>query len=239
MRNKQTDPRVVFLFVLLLSSGAALTRQALPMIPLLCSAALAAVLAKAPFGQLLRRLRGLWATILAVAALQALLSGDLARGLLAGACVLERLLILLLAGALLAGYPGHVLVQAMLQLRAPYQLAYMVSLGLRFFPQFSESFRDSLAALQLRGVEPRRLKPRARLKLYTYLLLPTIVSGVNGARKLAMAMELRGFGAYPRRSAYAPLHMRRGDWLAFAGVLLWAAGMAVLVIFVGINYPIG
>ena len=225
MKSK-LDPRVTFLFVFLLSTASVILRGALELMPVLASAILAAMCARAPVGRVLRRLAGLWVTLVSVTLLQALLNGNLWHGLLAGAAVLERLVILMLGGAILAAYPGHALVQAMLQLRLPYQLAYMVSVGLRFVPQFSESFRDSLTAMQLRGVDFHRMKWKVRFKIYTYLLMPTIASGVNSARKLAMAMELRGFGALDARSAYAPLTMRRGDWLAFATVIVWAMILA-------------
>ena len=225
------DPRVTFLFVFLLSTASVVLREPLPMLPVLLSAIAAAAIAKAPVGQVLRRLRGLLVMIVSVTLLQALFSADLLTGLLAGATVLQRLVILMLGGALLARYPGHVLVQAMLQLRMPYQLAYMVSIGLRFVPQFGESYRDSLNAMQLRGVEFRKLKFRARLKIYTWLLLPTVAAGVHSARRLAMAMELRGFGARERRTSYASLALRRRDWLGFAAVLVWAAGLAMLSIW--------
>jgi len=198
--------------------------------PVLLSAMIAALWGKAPVGRVLRRLAGLWITLVSVTALQALFSGDVLTGLLTGAAVLERLVILMLGGTMLAAYPGHALVQAMIQLRLPYQLAYMVSVGLRFVPQFSESFRDSLVAMQLRGVDFRQLKMKARLKIYTYLLMPTIAAGVQRAQKLSMAMELRGFGAHEQRGSYAPLVMRTKDWLAFAGVTAWAAGLAAVEI---------
>ncbi len=209
----------------LISTACVLLRQALPMTPVLLSAIVAAICARAPFGRVLRRLGGLWATLIGVTLLQALFSGDLRQGALAGAAVLERLAILMLGGALLAAYPGYMLVQAMLQLRLPYRLAYMVSVGLRFLPQFRESFRDSLTAMQLRGVDFRHMKWRTRFKIYTYLLMPTIATGLFSARALAMAMELRGFGASEKRSAYAPLRMRGRDWLAFSAVLVWATAL--------------
>jgi len=218
----------MFLFIFLLSSFAVVFREALPLLPVLGSAIVTAIAAKAPVGRLLRRLRGLWVMLLSVTLLQALFSGDILHGLLIGAAVLQRLIVLMLGGALLARYPGHMLVQAMQQMGIPYQLAYMVSVGLRFLPQFSESYRDSLIAMQLRGVDFRRMKIKMRLKIYMYLLMPTIASGLNSARKLAMAMELRGFGSYPRRSAYAPLRMRRRDWLLLAAVILWGLALIAL-----------
>jgi len=222
------DPRMVFLFVFLLSTASVVLREALLLAPVLLSAMVAALCAKAPVGRVLRRLAGLWVTLVFVTGLQALSSGDILRGLLAGAAVLERLVILMLGGAMLAAYPGHALVQGMLQLRLPYQLAYMVSIGLRFVPQFSESFRDSLTAMQLRGVDLRRLKMKTRMKIYTYLLMPTVAMGVARAQRLAMAMELRGFGALEKRSSYAPLVMNKRDWLAFAGIVVWAASLTAI-----------
>jgi len=219
----KTDPRVTFLFVFLLSTASVFLRGALELTPVLLSAIVAASIAKAPVGQVLKRLRGLWITLVSVTVLQAVFSGDVLRGLLVGAAVLERLVILMLGGSMLAAYPGHALVQGMLQLRLPYQLAFMVSVGLRFVPQFSESFKDSLVAMQLRGVDLKRLKAKTRLRIYTWLLMPTIAMGIARARKLAMAMELRGFGACEKRGSYAPLRMQTKDWLAFAGIILWAA----------------
>ena len=212
---------MIFLYVFALSVFSVVLREPLPMLPVLLSALSAAIISKAPAGQVLRRLRSLWVMIVSVTLLQAFFSADIVHGLLVGATVLQRLAILMLGGTLLARYPGHALVQAMLQLRLPYQLAYMLSIGLRFVPQFSQSYRDSLAAIQLRGVELRRLQLRARLRVYTWLLMPTVAAGIHSARRLAMAMELRGFGAQETRSAYAPLRMKKRDWLAFAGILFW------------------
>jgi len=223
MHNARCDPRVTFLFVFLLSTAGVILRGALELTPVLLSAITAALCAKAPVWRVLRRLAGLWVTLVSVMLLQVVFSGDILYSLLVGAAVLERLAILMLGGAMLAAYPGQALVQGMLQLRLPYQLAYMVSIGLRFVPQFSESFRDSLTAMQLRGVDLRRLKIKTRLRVYTYLLMPTIAMGVLRSKKLAMAMELRGFGAFEKRSSYAPLQMQTRDWLAFAGILVWAA----------------
>ena len=230
-KDKAMDPRVMFLFVFLLSMASVALRGALALVPAAVSAVAAAAWARAPFAQVLRRLGGLWVTLVLIALLQAWFSGNLLQGLLAGAAVLERLMILMLGGALLAKYPGHVLAQGMLQLRMPYQLAYMVSIGLRFLPLFRESYQDSLMAIQLRGVDFRELKWRGRMKVYTYLLMPTIVAGINNARRLAMAMDLRGFGACEQRGSYAPLRMGRRDWAAFAGVLAWAAGIAAAEMF--------
>jgi len=227
----KVDPRITTLFVLLLSSFAVAFRDAWHMLPLLASALLAVLLARAPLLKLLRRLRGVWVMLIFVALLQTLAAQDWLAGLLIAATVLQRLVILLLGGALLASYAGHVLVQALLQLRMPYQLAFMLSIGLRFVPLFGESFRDSLNAMQLRGVDLRKLKFRSRVKLYTWLLMPTIASGIHQARKLAIAMELRGFGAQLRRTSYAPLRLRWIDWLALAGILAWAAGIILWRVF--------
>jgi energy-coupling factor transport system permease protein len=223
--KKAADPRVAFLSVFLLSTASVVLRHPLALLPVLLCAVAGAVWARAPVGQVLRRLRGLWALLLSVALLQTLFHGSWRAGLLVGTAVLERLFILMLSGALLANYPGHLLVQGMLQLRLPYQLAYMVSVGLRFLPLFRESYRDSLLAIQLRGVDFHTLKWRMRFRVYTYLMMPTLVTGILSARTLSMAMELRGFGACETRSAYAPLRMARRDWVLLAAALALAAAL--------------
>ena len=213
------------MFVFFLSTGGVMLRGALELLPVTVSAAVGAAWARAPVGRVLRRLAGLWVMIVFVTAMQVVFSGNALAGLLAGCAVLERLVILMLGGAVLAAYPGHVLVQGMLQLGLPYPMAFMVSAGLRFVPQFTGSFKDSLIAMQLRGVDFKQLGLRVKLKLYTWLLMPTIAMGISRAKKMAMAMELRGFGAYDRRSNYAPLRMRWRDWLALAGVLVLGGGL--------------
>ena len=126
-------------------------------------------------------------------------------------------------------YTVRALIQAMVQLKLPYEIAYMVSIGVRFLPQLAEQFRDSLTALQLRGVVVEELKLRKRLTLYTYLLLPAIVSGMQQAKELSMSMEMRAFRAMSARTSYFRLSLTTKDVFLLLGVLILAAVFGYVV----------
>jgi len=150
-------------------------------------------------------------------------------GLLKGLLVLLRLALFITGGAMFAPYPQRALIQAMVQIRLPCEAAYMISIGVRFIPQMKERLKDSLTALQLRGVVIEELKLKKRLSLYLYLLLPTIAASLQNARELAMSMEMRAFRAMRERTSYYTISLRRTDIALLCAIILLAAGLAVLL----------
>ena len=102
----------------------------------------------------------------------------------------------------------------------------MVSIGLRFIPMMRDEFRDSLTAIQLRGVVIKELRLRKRFRLYSYLLLPVIAASLQNARELAMSMEMRAFRAMRERTSYYSLALGRGSVALLCSVLLLAILLA-------------
>ena len=243
--SRRPDPRCVFALSVYLSLFAVLSRTLWLMGALLALALLSALLLRVNLSSVLRKLKRLWQIILAVAILQSVFSpsgqvwveiGGLtlltSGGALMGAVVLCRLAILLLTGSLFMVYRARELIQAMIQLKLPYEIVYMVSVGVRFVPMMGQELRDSLTALALRGVVIKELKLRRRLKVYTYLLLPAVAGSLHRAQALAMSMEMRGFRAYPRRTSFFALSFHLGDC-----VVMIAA--ALLTILTGVAYASG
>lgn len=231
MDRPMLDPRAVFALVIYLSSAAVIFRQAWQLLPVTVVALAAAGLMRVKFYQLFYKLRRLWYMIVVVAFLQGIFnpSGTVyfqlgavtlltSGGILTGLAVLERMAILIIGGSMLSRYASRVLVQAMIQMKIPCELAYMVSIGIRFIPLMSQSLKDSITAIQLRGVDFDKLSFKKRMKVYAYLLLPTIATGINNAHQLSIAMELRGFRAYDRRTSFFVLRFTPGDYLFLAGV---------------------
>lgn len=223
------DPRVVFSLAAYLSLFAVFAQTLWLMGALLILAASSAILLHVDLARVFKKLKRLWQVVFTVALLQSvfspsgevwfsagpvvlLSSGGVAKGLI----VLGRLAILILGGSLFATYSTRELIQGMIQLRLPYEIAYMVSVGIRFVPLMGEELRDSLTALALRGVVIKELKLRQRVKVYTYLLLPTVAGSLHNARALAMSMEMRGFGAFPQRTSYFTFSFSRRDYLLLA-----------------------
>jgi len=154
-------------------------------------------------------------------------------GILTGTLVLLRLALFVISGAMFTCYSVRILIQGMVQIKMPYEIAYMVSIGVRFVPQLVEELKDSLTALQLRGVVIEELKLKKKLSLYTYLILPTIVSSMQNAKELAMSMEMRAFRAEQERTSYFELTFRPSDFFMFGGILAFVIFMSVIM-FLGV-----
>jgi len=238
------DPRVIFALTLVLSSLAVIVREdlrlmaALMLIGLICAAVLGV-----KFMQLLLRFRRLWQVLLVVAILRSiftpygtvffqirdiplLTSGGVQIGLL----VLLRLALFIVCGAMITCYPVRTLIQGMVQIKMPYEIAYMISIGVRFIPQLSEEMKDSLIALQLRGIVVEELGFKKRLKLYTYLMLPVIAASLQNAKELAMSMEMRAFRAMSERSSFYELSFKPRDVIMLCGVAVVGLGAVIVTI---------
>jgi energy-coupling factor transport system permease protein len=96
-------------------------------------------------------------------------------------------------------------------------------------PLLAEELKDSLTALQLRGVIIEELKFKKRFSLYTYLLLPAIVSSLRHAKELAMSMEMRAFRAMSRRTSYFTLKINKSDVFLLITLILASAALAFTV----------
>jgi len=227
------DPRCVFALAAYLSMFAVFSQNLWLMAGLLVLALLAAILLRVDLPRVFQRLKRLWQVIIFVALMQSIFSpsgqvwfqiGSVALltsgGVVKGLVVLGRLAILILGGSLFTVYSMREMIQGMIRLRMPYQIAYMISVGIRFVPLMGEELRDSLTALALRGIVIEKLKLNKRLKVYTFLLLPIVAGSLHNARALTMSMEMRGFGAYSGRTSYFILSPGRRDYVFLAAVFL-------------------
>ena len=144
-----------------------------------------------------------------------------------GAMVLLRMSILLSCGAAIAVCGIRKNIQALIQMKLPYEIAFMVCVGIHFIPLMSREIQDSLIAVQLRGIDIKNIPVRRRIQVYTYILLPAAGSAIIKAQDLAAHIELRGFRAYNRRTSLTVLGMRIID---YAVSVLFVAGAAIVMI---------
>jgi two-component system chemotaxis sensor kinase CheA len=78
---------------------------------------------------------------------------------------------------------------------------------LRFLPVFSEEFRDTMIAIQLRGVDLKRIPIRDKIRIYAKIIMPVAYGAADRAQKLSYAMELRAFRAMPERTSRITLKL--------------------------------
>jgi len=96
----------------------------------------------------------------------------------------------------------------------------MVSIAIRFLPILKEEMSDMIIAIQLRGIDIKKVKLIKKIKIYKYIMLPIVTNSILKARELSLAMEMRGFRAYSTRTSYMVLKMNRLDYLIIASSIV-------------------
>lgn len=135
------------------------------------------------------------------------------RGLSAGAGVVLRIMVVVAAAMLLTTFSPRDFVLGLVQWKVPYEIAFMVSIAMRFLPVFREELQNVLTAVQLRGVELKKVPWGRKITLYRRLFFPVLCGVMLKAQQLAVAMEARGFGAYPRRTYLRRLDFHTADYV--------------------------
>jgi energy-coupling factor transport system permease protein len=147
---------------------------------------------------------------------------------LAAALSLRLVIIVLSATVLIEGEIRDYLL-AMLQMRFPYEIVFMVMVGLHFLPILREEAVNVWQCMQLRGRELKKISLPEKLRAYAGLCLPVLVSTLRRADETSVAMEIRGFRAMPGRTSMRRLTLRNRDvfFLVFWPVLFVALCLLV------------
>jgi energy-coupling factor transport system permease protein len=149
--------------------------------------------------------------------------------LVAGVGLALRLLAIAVAGLLATATtdPTDLADALIQQLRVSPRFAIGSLAALRLVPLLAREWQTIAMARRARGVDAGR-NPVAAVRLFAGQLLALLIGAVRRGSRLAMAMEARGFGALPSRTAARPMRMTRGDWSWVAGAALLAgAGIGV------------
>ncbi|HWP98704.1 MAG TPA: energy-coupling factor transporter transmembrane component T [Syntrophomonadaceae bacterium] len=152
------------------------------------------------------------------------------RGLILGTGVVLRLLIVVAVAILLTTSNSRDFISGLVQWKVPYEIAFMVSITIRFLPIFRDEFVNVVTAVQLRGVELKQVPWAKKLDLFKRLLFPVIYGTILKAQQLSIAMEARGFRAYARRTYLRQLKLSFADYavmLFFLTATLTLIGMQV------------
>ncbi len=149
-------------------------------------------------------------------------------GLLLALAVMLRIVIILTTALLFTLRNYHELVTGLVQLGVPYELAYMVLLGVRFIPVLMDEFRASLLAIELRGIDLQKIPLADKVRVYSYILMPAVAGAVIRARRIATAMDARAFRAADKRTWLEWPGLSRADWLVMAAAVLGGGLCAII-----------
>ncbi len=221
------DPRFK-LACLLVMSLAMVQCGAWTLLGLFALAGLGAAAGRVPLLSMLASVRFFFVLLLFIILVRGLaapgpgLSPD---GLIQGAVISGRLLVILIASAVFVATTraGSVFSAVRWFLKpVPFvsevQVAMMLSLMVRFVPVLLDEVGKVVEAQKARGLELRK-NPVRRMVLIVPPLLDRVFCR---AQDLALALTARNFGPHPTLRG---LHAKTADWIALAGVLTLSVGL--------------
>ncbi len=141
-------------------------------------------------------------------------------GIYQGGIIFLRFFTLICGACCIGQVNREEVVQGMVWFKIPYELAFTAVLGLGFLPRFRTEMRNSLYAIQLRGIEIKELKLKNKIKLYSYLFFPVISTSLLKARDLSASMQVRGFRAYDRRTDMIEMRVQKKDVVIALSIIL-------------------
>ncbi len=110
-------------------------------------------------------------------------------------------------------------------------IAMMLSITLRFIPILLEEMDKIMKAQLSRGADFENGNIIKRIKSYVPIFIPLFVAAIRRASELALAMDSRCYNGSEGRTKMNKLQYRKADYIAFAGLLLFAG----LIIFVNVG----
>lgn len=233
------DPRTKLIQVLILSTLALIYNEISILLIILFTAIIIGFINNVNFISIISRLKKLLKIIFMIALIQSLLTnmgnpllkiGKLMvftdYGIIKALEFILRMGIIIVSAAIITTSSSREIIQGLIQWKCPYEIAFMVSVAIRFLPIFKEEMTDMITAIQLRGIDLKKVKFDKKLQVYKYILTPITVNSVMKAKELAAAMEMRGFRAYPKRTSYMVLKMQTFDYI----LLGLSIGAAILFI---------
>ena len=242
MKLEALDPRIKLLLLVGLSSAALILQNPIALISLLCLTLLILLAGGVGPKMIWVKLRGLFGLIFMLFILQCAFNraGDpvvtlhgLAvvtdSGLETAVLVSFRLLIVILSALIVAVGDTRDYLLAMTQSKIPYEIAFMVLAALRFLPLLREEAQDVLCAAQMRGMKMKKTGLKHKAGAYISIILPVVAGAIRRSEQMSIAMEARGFRAFPRRTSMRKLHMRPGDWIYLAVFCLILAAIIVIL----------
>ncbi len=150
-------------------------------------------------------------------------------GLLYGAVLLLRFSLLTAAALFLFSCPAAEISLALVKMRLPYELVFMVLLGIRFVPLLGSELNSTLNMARLRGLNIKTAAKIESVKLISSLLFPLVYGTIEKAENIEVLLMLRGFRLRPQRTYYRNIVLSKQDYLT-GFVFLLAAVLFVLAV---------
>lgn len=232
-KDTKIDPRTKIITVMCISTMAVVIEDFVVLSLVLCLALICVYYFRGDLFLALKKMKYFIYIILGIVVLQSLFVSEgnvlvgtnsikiiTDVGLVKGVEFLLRMFIIILSGVILATSNTRYIIQGLKQWKVPYDIAFMVSLGIRFIPILLEEAKDTITAINLRGINIKKLRLKEKIELYSYILTPIVVSTLTRARQISISIEARGFRSYDKRTSILKLTMNKLDYFIVSLSLL-------------------
>lgn len=119
------------------------------------------------------------------------------------------------------------LTKALYDLGVPFKFAYTFALALRFLPLVLDELATINNAQKSRGYDIDRTNPALKMFKMFPLAIPLILGALKRANTIALAMDLKAFNAYPRRTFFVDVQKGSADIAVRAGSVVVAVAFLV------------
>lgn len=221
-----TDPRVKLLIIATFSTMSVLATDIVYLVFLFISIVFLDIVMKINIFSALKRLRFLLSLILFIVIMQSLfikggavlinigkLSLITSEGLVKGGEFALRMGIIIFASLVVMKSNAREMIDGLIKMKVPYEIAFMTSIAIRFLPQFKNEFTTRLNAVAIRGINIKKLSFKKKIKLYSYIIFPTVSGSIIKSKELALAMEVRAFRVYKKRTMLREYKLQLFDYL--------------------------
>jgi len=127
------------------------------------------------------------------------------------------------------------LMKAILKMKMPYIMTFLVILSLRFFPLLMMDLDQISDVQKSRGLEINKGNIFSRIKNLIKIILPLLANSLERSIQVAEALETRGFGLKKKRTYYKYLTISKLDILIII-FLLSFFGLLIYIIFICYGY---
>lgn len=108
------------------------------------------------------------------------------------------------------------LTHSLTRIGLPFRAAFTIGLSLRLIPTIADEMTTIKQAQTARALEVEKGGLMGRVRAQIPVLIPLMVRSLGLADRMSLAMEARGFEAYPTRTIYRELRMMSKDYLVVA-----------------------
>ncbi len=244
--SSKLDPRTKLALLVGTTTPAVFVHRPLFLFCIMCIILLLCLVLKVDLQRILRSLRFIIRMIIFVGLIQCifirtgkpLVSIDgfvlfTADGVSRAILMVMRVIAIIMGASIMTTSKQRDSIQGLVQMKFPYELAFMLMIALRFLPMFREEFRNAMLAIQLRGVDINGMKLKKRLRVYSYIFMPVVAGVMLKSQDLSMVMEMRAFRAFPKRSSIRTLILCKMDYAIMLFAVLFLAAAVYLNFFTG------